>query len=84
MQITTKFEIGDSVVFLHHNSFTRREVTRIEIEASKQCLNPSESSVLIKYYFANLESESGYSAPYKYEAEIAKTKEELAAEARES
>lgn len=84
MQITTKFDVGDSVVFLHNNCFTRREITRIEIEASKQ---DGKESHTIKYYFANLEkdySNRGYYVPdYKYENEIASTKEELADLAQE-
>ena len=86
MQITTKFNIGDSVVFLHRNCFTRRVISRIEIEASKQQdeVTGTRDSTLIRYYFDNLVNDfhSNESA-YKYENEIAATKEELAKEARE-
>ena len=77
MQINTKFSVGDSVVFLHRNCFTRRTISRIEITASSQGIKDTEPSVLITYYFPDLES-TNYDPNYKYENEIAATKEELA------
>lgn len=82
MQITTKFNVGDSVVFLHHNAFYRSTVTSIEIEAHQR---DDKTSTVIKYYFAGLRSDFQNCQPdYKYESEIAATKEELAKNFQES
>ena len=76
MQITTKFNIGDSVVFLHRNCFTRRIISRIEVTASTQ---DDKTSTLITYYFPDISEDFNNNDPsYKYENEIATTKEELA------
>jgi len=76
MQINTKFDIGDSVVFLHRNAFYRGTISRIEVSASSQGDNVFS---LVQYYFANLTEDFHNNCPaYKYESEVAATKEELA------
>jgi hypothetical protein len=77
MQINTKFNIGDSVVFLHRDCFMRRVVSRIEIESSAQ---DDKSIVVIRYFFLDIER---IGPIYKYESEIAATKEELAKMSKE-
>jgi hypothetical protein len=77
MQITTKFNVGDSVVFLHKDTFTRREIVKIHIEVN--AYSPIPATALIMYYFKDLHRDQySNSEVYKYETELAKTKAELA------
>lgn len=80
MQITTKFNVGDSVVFIHDNAFRRKEISKIGIEVS---LYTHLGAPLITYFFKDMERSRNNSEVYKYEHEIAATKEELAAASNE-
>jgi len=77
MQITTKFNVGDSVVFLHNNAFTRREIAKIDIEVAAYL--PTPATALITYYFKNLPPNQYHAEVYKYESEVALSKEDLTA-----
>ena len=70
MKIETKFDVGDSVVFLQTGEIWRREVIRIKIMIDTSTDNP-----IITYQFGVFDS--GVSYVEKYESEIAKTKYEL-------
>jgi hypothetical protein len=75
MQITTKFNVGDSVVFLHHDAFCRREISKISIEVNIH--SPLRSPTII-YFFKDMVRDKYNSEVYKYETEIALSKAALA------
>ena len=68
MKIETKFGVGQKVLFIHGEALFCREVAKIEIEIKAQ-------SELITYYFYISPDHS--KMVYKYENEVAVTKEEL-------
>jgi hypothetical protein len=75
MQITTKFNVGDSVVFLHNNAFRRKEIAKIAIEVNTYTTPPTP---IITYFFKDMVRSQYNSEVYKYETEIAPSKAELA------
>jgi hypothetical protein len=77
MQINTKFNVGDSVVFLHNNRIQRAAISRIDVSAS--AVYPSG---VVTYYFDVMVTTAN-GVIYKYEQEIALTKEELFATLQE-
>lgn len=82
MKVETKFEVGQQVVFFHDNILYRRPVNRIEITLTKQATEEFSVSLII-YWFV-MDPDSNFKAEaYKYESEVALTKEELIAGMKE-
>lgn len=71
MQINTRFNVGDFVVFLHQSAVHRNNITKIKVETVG-----TTGKLLITYLFE--EMPLVFNSPvYKYEAEVAKDVEEL-------
>ena len=73
MKVETKFNVGDSVVFIHDNVLVRKDISRIEITATQQ---DGKASILTVYYFP---AQDKHRQLCRYEQEIASSKEELIA-----
>jgi len=79
MNITTKFNVGEQVYFLEEGSLFRRPVQRITVEIKNSSSDKIEHKIepLIIYYFILYPTVTGSQEKYKYENEVAATKEEL-------
>ena len=77
MKIETKFNPGDSVVFLKDGGVWRKTIGHIEITVAKPFGAPegTPAQPLIVYHFDDKDSHR--EAVYKYETEVAATKAEL-------
>ncbi len=77
MQINTQFNIGDLVYFILDNQIYRRAVRLITVEVRRNILNAEKPfEPLITYQFDATPSRGGMEV-YKYENEVAATKEGL-------
>ena len=70
MQINTRFDVGDEVVFIYDDAVYKRHIRNIEIQILRA------NSPIIIYHFIDPKKRDGYTL-HKCEPEVAKTVEEL-------
>jgi hypothetical protein len=77
MNINTKFNVGEQVYFLEGGSLYYRPINRITIETKIDNSNKTKGELLIIYYFVLNPDFTEFREIYKYESEVAATKEDL-------
>lgn len=75
MNVKTKFELGQEVLFIHNALVYRSTIQRISIEMNYSGKGLPDPIPLITYHFLLPSAER--EQIYRYEDEIASTKEEL-------
>ena len=79
MNINTKFNVGEQVYFLEGGSLYYRPINRITIETKNGYgwNEKKEEESLVIYYFVLNPDYTKFQEIYKYESEVAATKEDL-------